>query len=163
MIKAIIYHSNTGHTIAYAKLLSESLNLPYYNLKEAPSNLKKEDEIIYLSWICAGVITKLKKVSQTYKIKCIGMVGAYPNTDKYLKELQKNNGLTIPSFYLQGGIDYSKLKGFKKLIVKAVGKTIPKENTELVNLFQNGGNYVKKENLEELIKYVEKSDKKRID
>ena len=48
----------------------------------------------------------------------------------------------------------SKLKGFKKLIVKAVGKTISKENTELVNLFQNGGNYVKKENLEELIKYV---------
>ena len=95
-----------------------------------------------------------KKVSQTYKIKCIGMVGAYPNTDKYLKELQKNNWLTIPSFYLQGGIDYSKLKGFKKLIVKAVGKTISKENTELVNLFQNGGNYVKKENLEELIKYV---------
>ena len=162
MIKAIIYHSNTGHTMAYAKLLSESLNLPCYSLEEAKTYVKKEGKIIYLSWICAGVITKLKEVSRTYKVKCIGMVGAYPNTDKYLKELQKNNGLTIPNFYLQGGINYSKLKGLKKLIVKAVGKTIPKENTELVNLFQNGGSYVKKENLEELIKYVKTGEIKNV-
>ena len=162
MIKAIIYHSNTGHTMAYAKLLSKELNLPCYFLEEAKTYVKKEDEVIYLSWICAGVITKLKKISRTYKVKCIGMVGAYPNTDKYLKELQKNNGLTIPSFYLQGGIDYSKLKGLKKLIVKAVGKTIPKENTELLNLFQNGGSYVKKENLEELIKYVKTGEIKNV-
>ena len=101
MIKAIIYHSNTGYTMAYAKLLSKELNLPCYSLEEAKTYVKKEDEVIYLSWICAGVITKLKKISRTYKVKCIGMVGAYPNTDKYLKELQKNNGLTIPSFYLQ--------------------------------------------------------------
>ncbi len=162
MIKAIIYHSNTGYTMAYAKLLSKELNLPCYSLEEAKTYVKKEDEVIYLSWICAGVITKLKKISRTYKVKCIGMVGAYPNTDKYLKELQKNNGLTIPSFYLQGGIDYSKLKGLKKLIVKAVGKTIPKENTELLNLFQNGGSYVKKENLEELIKYVKTGEIKNV-
>lgn len=162
MIKAIIYHSNTGYTMAYAKLLSKELNLPCYSLEETKTYVKKEDEVIYLSWICAGVITKLKKISRTYKVKCIGMVGAYPNTDKYLKELQKNNGLTIPSFYLQGGIDYSKLKGLKKLIVKAVGKTIPKENTELLNLFQNGGSYVKKENLEELIKYVKTGEIKNV-
>lgn len=162
MIKAIIYHSNTGYTMAYAKLLSKELNLPCYSLEEAKTYVKKEDEVIYLSWICAGVITKLKKISRTYKVKCIGMVGAYPNTDKYLKELQKNNGLTIPSFYLQGGIDYSELKGLKKLIVKAVGKTIPKENTELLNLFQNGGSYVKKENLEELIKYVKTGEIKNV-
>ena len=40
-----------------------------------------------------------------------------------------------------------------------VGKTIPKEEKELVNLFQNGGSFVKKENLKELINYVKEEEK----
>ena len=86
------------------------------------------------------------------------MVGAYPQTEQYIKELQKANGLTVPSFYLRGGIDYSKLKGIKKLIVKLVGKTIPKEDTELTKLFQDGGSYVKKESLKELVNFTKKQN-----
>lgn len=55
---------------------------------------------------------------------------------------------------MRGGIDYHKLKGIFKIIVKMVGKTVPKENTELSKLFTNGGNFVKEQNLEELIKAV---------
>ena len=153
MIKAI---SNTGHTKKYAELLSKELAMPSYSLEEA--KLKKNEEIIYLSWICAGIIKKLNKANKKYKIKCIGMVGAYPQTEKYIKELQTANGLTVPSFYLRGGIDYSKLKGIKKLIVKLVGKTIPKENTELTKLFQDGGSYVKKESLKELVDFTKKQN-----
>ena len=46
------------------------------------------------------------------------------------------------------------LKGIFKIIVKMVGKTIPKENIKLSKLFTNGGNFVKEQNLEELIKAV---------
>lgn len=159
MIKAIIYHSNTGYTFEYAKLLSEILKIPYYSLEETNLPIKKEDEIIYLSWICAGKITKLKQVQKNYQIKCIGAVGAYNKSEKYLEELKSGNQIQSPCFYLQGGINYQKLKGISKLIVKMVGKTIPKEEKELVNLFQNGGSFVKKENLKELINYVKEEEK----
>lgn len=157
MIKAIVYHSNTGHTKKYAEFLSKELNIPTYPLKEI--DLKKDEEIIYLSWICAGRITKLNKAKKKCKIRLIGMVGAYPKTDQYVKKLQTANRLAIPSFYLQGGIDYDELKGIKKLIVKLVGKTIPKENTELAKLFQAGENYVKKESLKELIDFIKNDNK----
>lgn len=160
MVKAIVYHSNTGHTLAYAKILGTNLKLPYYSIKEAESFLKKDDEIIYLSWICAGRITKLKKVEQKYHVKYIGAVGAYPKTEKYLEELKLGNQINKPFFYLRGGIDYSKLNGVKKRVVKIVGKTVPKEDKELSALFKNGGNFVKEENLEELIEFI-KSEKKK--
>ena len=163
MIKAIVYNTNTEHTKEYAQLLSEELKIPAYSLEETNHYLKKDDEIIYLSWICAGIVTKLTRVKKKYKIKWIGMVGAYPKNDQYVKELQKANQLTIPSFYLQGGLNYSKLKGMKKMIVKLVGKTIPKENTELRRLFQNGGNYVSKESLKELIKFIKNYKEERKD
>ena len=66
MIKAIVYHTNTGHTYTYAQILSKKLNIPFYSLKEAKEKLKKEDTIIFLSWICAGKISKLKKVNKKF-------------------------------------------------------------------------------------------------
>ena len=53
MIKSIVYKSSTGHTQQYAEMLGESLKIPVYNLKEAKSSLKKNDEIIFLGWVCA--------------------------------------------------------------------------------------------------------------
>ena len=160
MVKAIIYHSNTGHTLAYAKMLGINLKLPCYSLEEAESFLNKDDEIIYLGWICAGRIAKLKKVERRYRVKCIGAIGAYPKTEKYLDELKLGNQINKPFFYLRGGIDYSKLNGVKKAIVKMVGKTVPKEDKELSALFKNGGNFVNSENLEELVNFI-KSEKKK--
>ena len=66
-------------------------------------------------------------------------MGAYPKTTKYLEELKINNQIILPCFYLRGGIDYHKLKGIFKIIVKMVGKTIPKENIKLSKLFTTEG------------------------
>ena len=41
MIKAIVYESNTGHTMQYAKMLSEKLNIPCFTIEEAKTNLQK--------------------------------------------------------------------------------------------------------------------------
>lgn len=38
MIKAIIYYTSTNHTLAYAKMLSKDLEIPYYSLIEARKN-----------------------------------------------------------------------------------------------------------------------------
>ena len=156
MIKAIIYYTSTNHTLAYAKMLSKDLEIPYYSLIEAKEKLNKNDEVIYLSWICAGKIKKLKQVKDKYKIKCIGMIGAYPKTEKYTNELKTNNSLHIPCFYLRGGIDYTKLKGINKITVKMVGKVISKDNAELAQLFEKGGNFVKEGNLKEIIDFIKK-------
>ena len=51
MIKSIVYKSSTGHTKQYAEMLGESLKIPVYNLEEAKSSLKKNDEIIFLGWV----------------------------------------------------------------------------------------------------------------
>ena len=42
MLKAIVYKSNTGHTMQYAKMLSEKVNIPYFTINEAKNNLKKQ-------------------------------------------------------------------------------------------------------------------------
>lgn len=75
MIKAIVYESNTGHTMQYAKMLSEKLNIPCFTIEKAKTNLQKQDEIIYFGWICATKICGLRKVKDRYSIKCYGAVG----------------------------------------------------------------------------------------
>lgn len=58
---------------------------------------------------------------------------------------------------MRGGINYQKLKGFKKKILELVGKAMAKdhpEDQEMIKLFQNGANYVKKDNLKEIITYI---------
>ena len=156
-MKAIIYKTNTGHTFQYAKMLSEKLNIPCYSEKEAKHNLNNNDEIIYLGWICAGIISGFKKVKNKYNIQYCGVVGAYPPDSKYIEELKTANNVNIPLFYLRGGIDYAKLKGIKKKIVQMVGKVLEKQNpnnTELIELFKNGANYVSEENIKPMLEKI---------
>ena len=156
MLKAIIYKSSTGHTLEYAKLLSSKLNIPYYTIKEAKSNLKSNDEIIYLGWVCANKICGINKIRNKYKIKCYGAVGAFPKHEDNIKNLKSLNNIKEPLFYMRGGIDFSNLKGFKKFVVKMVGNILEKENKdsqELVDLFKKGKNYVSEENIDEIVQY----------
>lgn len=158
VIKAIVYKSSTGHTKKYAEILSTKLKIPYYTIKEANKKLSRDDEIIYLGWICATKLSGLKKVNKKYNVRCYGMIGAYPKDEKYIQELKKSNNLNENAFYLRGGIDYTKLKGIKKKVIKMVSLAIEKENKpenkELIELFKNGGNYVSENNLEDLIIYI---------
>ena len=157
MIKSIIYKSNTGHTKQYAGMLSEILKVPAYNLKEAKSKLKKNDEIIFLGWICASKIQGLNKTKK-YNIRCVGAVGVYPPEKEYIDSLKTANKLDKEIFYLRGGIDYNKLTGFKKKVLQFVGSMVEKENKtenkEMIELFKNGANYVSEKNLEQLLTFI---------
>ena len=154
-MEAIVYQSNTGHTLEYAKMLSMELDVPYYSVKEAKKMLKPGATIIFLGWVCATKIQGLNKV-KNYSVTCVGAVGAYPYELEYIESLKKSNHLK-QVFYMRGGINYQKLKGFKKKILELVGKAMAKdEDQEMVKLFQNGANYVKLENLNEIITYIKK-------
>lgn len=161
MLKSIVYKTNTGHTFEYAKMLSEKLEIPYYSIKEAKTKLNKNDEIIYLGWVCAGKISGLGKVKNRYNIKYYGAVGAYPLNNEYIEGLKKANNIVKPLFYLRGGIDYTKLKGIKKKIVQMVGKVLEKEdrqNRELIEIFKNGANFVSEKNIEQMLKSIKEDE-----
>lgn len=74
MIKAIVYESKAGHTKRYAEMLSDKINAKVMSLKEAKKELKRNDEIVFLGWVCATKIKGLKKAKR-YNIKCVGAVG----------------------------------------------------------------------------------------
>ena len=163
MVRAIAYKSGTSFTKEYAKMLSDKLNIPYYTSEEAKKNLNKQDEIIYLGWICAGSIKGVNKVRNRYNVKCYGAVGAFPKEDKYIESLKKSNELEKEKvFYLRGGINFGKLKGYKKFIVKIVGNVLEKNNkgkegsSELIRVFNEGASFVDSKNLDEIIDYLKK-------
>ena len=155
MISAIVYESKAGHTLRYAKMLSKKLNIPCYSSKEALEKLKDHTKIIFLGWICAGNIKGINKIKNKFDVVYYGAVGAYPYSDKYLNNLKKSNNIDKPLFYLRGGLDYSKLGIFQKILVKIVGKTMknPDENTK--TMFNKGYDFVQTENIEEIVKYIQ--------
>ena len=50
-IRGIIYQSASGHAEKYAKIMSESLGIPSYDLFQALRHLDKNDEVIFIGWI----------------------------------------------------------------------------------------------------------------
>ncbi len=155
MVKAIVYESKAGHTLKYAEMLSKKLNIPFYWVNDSLEKLNSNEKIIFLSWICAGKIKEKDKIDNKYDIVCYGAVGAYPYSDEYLKELKVANNIDKPLFYLRGGIDYSKLNKFQKLLVKLVGKTMKNSDEKTQIMFKQGYDFVKKDNLEEIVKYIQ--------
>ena len=65
-----------------------------------------------------------------------------------------HHNIKLPFFYLRGGIDYSKLNFFFRKFLPVIGKDIAKDDKELLNLFKNGGDFVNKDNLKEVLNYL---------
>ncbi len=152
MSRVIIYKSKTGHTERYAKMLSEELNIPCYSYKDAI--VSKNDEVIFLSYIYASKIMGLSKILKKYNVKVVIAVGALAYSKDYLNTLKDANNVKLPFFYLRGGIDYSKLNFFFRKFLPVIGKDIAKDDKELLNLFKNGGDFVTKDNLSEVLNYL---------
>ena len=165
MLNAIIYKTNTGHTLEYAKMLSKDLDIPAYDIKELKKFkecLKIDDEIIYMGWVCAGRISGLTKINNGYKIVCTIAVGAYPDSKKNFETLRIGNNINDNNklFYIRGGINLEKLNPLLKKIFKIVGRKLEKSdkeyNRELANMFIKGKSFVRKENLDKIEKYLKK-------
>lgn len=154
----IVYESCTGHTKQYAQMLSGKLNIPCYTIREAKANLKEHEDIIFIGWVCAAKIQGLKKAEKKYNVICFSAVGLYPCDDEYVKSLKEANRIDKAFFYMRGGLDYSKLKGFKRKVLQLVSKSMAKdskpENRELSEIFKNGGTFVSESNLEPMLNYI---------
>ena len=135
-------------------MLSEELNIPCYSYKDAKVSIN--DEVIFLSYIYASKIMGLSKILKKYNVKVVIAVGALAYSKDYLNTLRNANNISLPFFYLRGGIDYSKLNFFFRKFLPIIGRDIAKEDEELLNLFKNGGDFVSKDNLKEVIDHLKK-------
>ena len=114
--------------------------------------------LILLCSIIAPTINVFASTSKTIKITSTGItssnvtiaVGMTPTAKQNNSKIIKINNVNENFFYLQGGVDYTKLKGIKKFMLKMVAESVIKEkkpeDKELIDIFLNGGNCVKEEN-----------------
>ncbi len=152
----IVYSSKTGHTKMYAEMLAKSLKIKCIDIKDYKND---KDSIIFMGWVKANKLVGYKEVNNSNKI-CTIAVGLANETKENSNSIIKSNKIEEKFFYLQGGLDYTKLKGFMKFMFKLSGKLMIKfgkeENIDNYMIYVNGGTYVKEENLKEIIKYVKK-------
>lgn len=167
-MQAIVFTSNTGHTQEYAQMLGVELGLPCYDLKQAKSNLPSGAEIVYLGWIMAGNVQGLKKALRRYDVKAVCAVGMSGNSDQLKEMYDKYRFLEdTPLFYLQGGLEYQKLKGVYKFMIGTIKNVMGKkletkeekspEEQEMLELIVNGRSTVSKEKLSDVLAYLKEN------
>ncbi|MGN0765294.1 MAG: hypothetical protein ACI4MO_02300 [Christensenellales bacterium] len=166
-MQAIIFTSNTGHTQEYAQILAGELGLPCYDLKQAKSNLPSGVDVIYLGWIMAGNVQGLKKALRRYSVKVVCAVGMSGNDNQLDEIYDKYMFLEdTPIFYLQGGMEYQKLKGVYKFMIGTVKKVMSKkleakektqDEQDMLDLIVNGKSMVSKEKLSEVLAYLKEN------
>lgn len=167
MVKSIVYTSNSGFTKKYAEMLGEELQIPVYEFKESKGKIQKDEEIIYMGWIMAGGIKYYEKASKKYKIKAVCSVGMSKPDEKQYRDLLEKYSMKEKLFYLQGGFNKAKLKGIYKFMMNSLEKVIrpkleAKENKtpdeiEMLEMMNTGKDCVKKENLNEIIKWIKEN------
>lgn len=169
-MKAIVYTSSTGHTKEYARLLSERVSLPAYELKDAVQHLPQNAEIIYLGWLMAGKVKGYHKAAKCFAVKALCGVGM-ADGDSQLTDIRKTNDVpdSMPLFYLQGGFELEKLHGIHKLMMKTMKATAGKglsdksdrtpEEDAMLELLLHGGNLVSADKLSEILDWYSQGEK----
>lgn len=105
-MKAIVYQSNTGHTAAYAQLLSERVGLPAWTLAQASAELRPGDEILFLGWVLGGRVQGLKRARARYQVRAVCAVGVLPSALPKLRA--ENGGAEAAAFLSSGRPEYGK-------------------------------------------------------
>lgn len=152
----IVYKSNTGFTKRYACTLANKLNIECLEFNKYK---KDNDEVIYMGWVFGNNIMGYEMMRDN-NIKCVIAVGMSYESNENNKLLIETNKIDKEFFYLQGGVDYKKLKGIKKVMLKLVGKSVIKENKpenkKMIELFKNGGDFFDEKKLDKVVKYINK-------
>lgn len=136
----VIYKSKSEHTKKYARLLAEKMNLECCSLEEISSY----EDIIFCGHIVANKIQGLSKLKQT-ELVCVVDVGLMKEDANMITKLKKNNKVEVPLHYLRGGVDYTRLKGISKLVMKVISKSALKNKEKLskqeISVFEVGGEF----------------------
>ncbi|HJJ48206.1 MAG TPA: hypothetical protein O0X39_04330 [Methanocorpusculum sp.] len=158
---AIIYESNTGFTRRYAELLSEKTDYELYHIRKGIEELPKSTEVFFLGWICGGKIEGLKLAQKYFTIAGCAAVGASTPSPQNTAQIIRTNKITAPFFYLRGGVAPEKLTPIKRKLLEMISKQLERdprstqENWDLADTLRFGGDFVKEENLAEILAWFE--------
>ena len=125
----VIYQSSYGFSERYAKWIAEELECQAIQTKEVHSEmLKKYETIIYCGGLYAGRIAGFSLIVKNVpglKEKDIAVVavGVSYEDEKMERSLKDQNVTAemkdqVEFFYLQGGMDFSKMNWFHRLLMK---------------------------------------------
>ena len=169
-MKAIVYTSHTGHTQRYAQLLAERTGVPAYSMKEAREKLRPKDEIFYMGWLMAGTVKGVQAAMDRYTIRGAAIVGVSPQGNGDLwTEARINGGYSDSGgrlFYLQGGYAPEKLGFIHRVMMKSTARSVIRQvqakgdratdqERQMAEVFQNGGDFVREEPLEEIVQWFQ--------
>lgn len=165
---SIVYMSASGFTKQYALMLSAQTGFPVFDLREAKKTPAKGSDIIYMGWIMAGGIKGYSAAVKNYTLRAVCAVGMRFPTDNIALELKERHKMgNIKLFYLQGGFDLNKLRGFYRFIMKSMAKSIingiqakPEKSTEdavTLDMLKNGRSMVSEEYLAEAVKWIKEN------
>lgn len=164
MKNLIIYKSNTGFTKEYATMLQRRIDgdlLDIKNLKK--KTLKNYDNIFFGGPLRNNVILGLNKFLKHYDIIqnkniFIFAVGIEPLTDDKKENVIASNGLDlyhVRLYFLQGGLDFSRMKFPQKQILryalKVAGKKEGISEEMIKSRLENNVNMVNSSNLDYMV------------
>ena len=137
--------------------------LPMFSVDDAKKYLPKGSDVIYLSWVKNGRLTKYHNAKKYFNIQMVGVVGLnnYESEQAKLTFVGYNNIDTSSIFFLKGGLDFAKLPFVSRSYIHSMGKRLKDcilkngssttQQYENVSLCEKGGNYISKNNLNDLI------------
>ena len=143
MKTVVIYNSQTGFTKRYAQWIAEKTEARCVEFKEAKKiDLNEFDTIVFGGWAMAGSITKVKwfnKKTQNLQGKkliafCVGASPIEnPDIDEFIKKTSTQEEFkNTKVFYCPGGLDYEKMSGASRTMMKMFVKMLDskKDKTE---------------------------------
>lgn len=174
-MKVIIYGSEYGNAMRYAKELSNRTHIKTMNYQTV-RDLSMYDTIIYIGGIYASEVKGLKQtmhlLKQEQQVKLIVVtVGLFdPNQKEYTDKLKSAIDLQLPKerknhvsmFHLRGGIDYANLRFSHKVMMKFLYKAISKkaieeqssEDKEFIASYNKKLDYVDVSKLDEIVECI---------
>ena len=119
----IVYKSQTGFTKQYAEWISEETGFEAVELKKvSKEQIQNADRVVYGESIKADNLMNLSKIRnmnpKNLVIFAVGLTEPSPEYPKKLAEVNQTGD--IPLYYMHGGVRFSKLDFFSRLILKKV-------------------------------------------
>ena len=134
----VTYKSKTGFAEKYAKIIAEKLQAELLDFKEVTTDaMSRFDTVIYGGGFFKGTLNGLKEAKEMFQKSAaqnfvIFATGANPNSRKAVTDGAWNKNLTkeelqiYPHFYMQGGINYEKMKLLDRMTMKMFSKIVKK-------------------------------------
>lgn len=135
----VCYKSVTGFTKGYAEMIAREIECAIRDVKDVtPEILSQYDIVVFGSRFHAGTVDGLKRIKdyvEKSKVKnfIIFATGAMPNAaEGTIRQAWENNLnsdelIHIPHFYMQGGLCYEKMPLSEKILMKTFAAVMKKK------------------------------------